>query len=141
MEALEKNLINFLSPEPGLLSKQEVDKELGEALFETLEGIRKDLDMSQTDFCSMLHIKESTYSGWKKNKRISLGSPLNLEDISLLKFIDIYDCITSLYPYKEDYISWFFEPLLENKSPIELMRSNPEYVLDLNSYTNWLINP
>ncbi|MDA9189371.1 hypothetical protein N9O57_00145 [bacterium] len=115
--------------------------QLEEAIFEALEGIRKDLELSQSHFSNIIHVAPGTYSTWKDNGRINLSKNLTLNDIGILKFIDLYDAITSLFAERSDYIEWFNNPIFDNRSPLKSMEDDPAAVLDLNRYTNWLINP
>lgn len=118
--------------------------ELEEAIFEALEGIRKDLELSQLQFSNIIHVSPGTYSTWKENGKINLSKSLTLNDLGILKFIDLYDAITSLFSEKADYKRWFTTPInptFDKRSPLQAMEENPAAVLDLNRYVNWLINP
>lgn len=125
------------------MNEKEKD-ELGKALLLALEGIRKDLGLTQKKFANIIHVGEGTYSSWKEKKKVSLSRNLTLNDLGILKFIDLYDAITSLYADPKGYKTWYntpINPTFEKKSPLEAMRENPGAVLDLNRYVNWLINP
>jgi uncharacterized protein (DUF2384 family) len=116
-------------------------RELERALLEALEGIKTDLVLSQKDLCKVLHIPEATYNGWKEKGSINLSNSQSLNDLGIIKFIDLYDSISSLYSSKDGYLNWFQSPLASEKSPIELMIDDSEQILHLNTYVNWLLNP
>jgi DNA-binding transcriptional regulator YiaG len=116
--------------------------DLGVAVYESLEGIQNDLDLTQTEFANILHVPLSTLNDWKKAGRVKISSSLSADDMKLLHFIDLYNAVTSLFKKKADYQAWYRRPLTTKEdSPIEAMKKHVMSIIDLNRYVNWLINP
>ena len=119
------------------------EKKLENALFKVLEGIREELFLSVDDYCKVLHVDIDVYSFWVHEKRLVKGKISIDKFDDLLEFIDIYDCITSLFVKEEDAIKWYIIPLdiYNSKTPLEFLKEKESNVQIINSYVNRLLNP
>lgn len=104
------------------------------ALYKVLEGIRKDLKLKTRDLIDLLPLNMKQYSDLKFGK----GNLSVNQKKEIAMFINIYDCIFSLFVHKKDSINWYSSKIDKfNMTPFELMKN--KRIIELNDHTNYLV--
>ena len=115
----------------------------GKALYKVIFGILKEWELSQQELATLVHRPPSTISEWKKKESISVSKDLDMNDYQLIEFIELYKVLTNLFVSLRDRVSWLRESNvgLGNKSPIDLIKTDPRNLHNIRLLMSKIANP
>jgi hypothetical protein len=108
----------------------DTDKDLRKALAKVLVGIESEWKISSAEFGQLLHVTESMFLNWKSLESID-ATDLSFERV--IRFIDFYDTISSLFAKVEDQIGFLNSTSEEFnfKSPFELIKDRFDNIMGI----------
>ncbi len=127
-----------------ILQEKVSRNELGYALADIINGIRKEWDLSIREIAAILSLPQGTVKGWlKENGHVGLDSVLDHNTQAIIDFIDIYNMIASFIVKTSDQILWFKTPSqnFQGLSPMMLICETPHNLTLVRSLIKNMLNP
>ena len=126
------------------ITNNEETKRIGKALWIMLDGCSKELGISEVQLVSILRINHKDFQAWAKNKDILCDRENPPERV--LAFLDIYNCLTSLFVNQDAPAEWLLEvkpdnqsKLYEGRSPLEVMVQDNEGIFKTVEYLRMIM--
>jgi hypothetical protein len=118
--------------------------ELGYALADILNGIRREWGLTLVELSNLLGRPHGTVKGWlKEGGYVGLDSALDPNTQSIIDFIDIYNMTASFFVKTADQSEWFKTPSakFDGKSPMAMISENPHNMMIARQIISRMLNP